>query len=135
MERYRPYRKMASTCRTRPVARKRVVWSKVKSEPILEGRYQVRTLRRELIEEAAELWRSAHPELYSSPLEFLLDPDQYEPRIALEETLEADASNKVYCMTVVEVLQTGKVVSATLLIKYEKTASAVGALHCAMESS
>ncbi len=120
MEKYHTYRKMASTCQTRPVREKRVIWSKVESEPFLEGRYQVRPLRRDLIGPAAELWRSAYPEIYGSPHEFLLDPDQYEQRIALEETWEEDANEKVYCMTVVEELETCKVVSATLLTKYEK---------------
>jgi len=115
-----PYRKMARTCRTRPVSPKRIVWTRFESQPIVNGRFQVKPLRRGLIESAAALFRLAYPEIYGSPHEFLLDPEQYEKLIALEETWEQDAANKVYCMTVVEELATRKVVSATLLTKYEK---------------
>lgn len=120
MARSQPYRKMASTCRTRPVGEKHITWSKVQSEPFLDGQFQVRTLRRDLIFEAAKLWRLAYPEIYGSPHEFLLHPDQYESRIALEDNWEEDRHTKVYCMTVVEELKTARVVSATLLTKYEK---------------
>lgn len=115
-----PYRKMAATCRTRPVREKSVTWTRVETEPFLDGRCQVRPLRRELVESAAHLWRRAYPELYGSPHEFLLDPDRYEALIALEDTWEEDSRSKVYCMTVVEELQTRRVVSATLLTKFER---------------
>lgn len=115
-----PYRKMARTCRTRPVADKQIRWPRFDTEPIVDGRFQVRPLRRSLITSAADLFRLAYPELYGSPHEFLLDPEQYEKLVALEDYWEQDAKNKVYCMTVVEELAAAKVVSATLLTKYEK---------------
>jgi len=115
-----PYRKMAKTCRTRPVAPKRIVWTRLESRPLVDGRFQVKPLRRGLFASAAALFRRAYPEIYGSPHEFLLDPEQYEKLVALEETWEQDAQNKVYCMTVVEELAAEKVVSATLLTKYEK---------------
>lgn len=115
-----PYRKMATTCRTRPVSQKRVVWTRFESQPIVDGRFQVRPLRRGLIDSAAALFRRAYPEIYGSPHEFLLDPAQYERLIALEDNWEQDAKTKVYCMTVVEELAAQKVVSATLLTKFEK---------------
>ena len=115
----RPYKKMASTCRTRPIQQKRVVWTKVESEPFDQGRYQVKALRSSLVKSAAELWRLAYPELYGSPHEFLLDPDRYEPAVALEETWVEDAAKKVHCMPVVVELETERVISASLLTKYE----------------
>jgi hypothetical protein len=118
--RSRPYRKMATSCRTRVPREKRVIWTKIESEPFGNGKYQVRPLRRELIKSAAELWCAAYPELSGSPHEFMLYPEQSEMLVALEDRWEQDSANKVYCMTVVEELETCKVVSATLLTKYEK---------------
>lgn len=120
MELSNPYRKMASTCRTRPPREKRLIWTKVETEPLLGGRYQAKPLRHELIESAAQLWRMAYPELRGSPHEFLFDPDRCEQLMALEDTWEEDSRTKVYCMTVVEELDTRKVVSATLLTKFER---------------
>jgi hypothetical protein len=115
-----PYQKMATTCRTRPIGQKRIRWTTVESEPFMDGKYAVSALRRDLIEPAVNLWAAAYPELYGSPHEFLFDPDQYEKLIALKETWEEDAVSKVYCMTVVEEIETRRVVSATLLTKFEK---------------
>ena len=117
---YRPYRDMAKTCKTRPIRERRIAWTKIESTPFRDGLYQVKPLRKSLIESAAELWRSAYPELYGSPHEFLLDPDQYERLLAIEETWEKDARTKVYCMPVVVELETGNVVSASMLTKFEK---------------
>lgn len=116
----RPYRQMAKTCRTRAPREKRVTWPRVKTEPCCGGRYQVRHLRRDLVETAARLWRKAYPELYGSPHEFLFDPARVEEWVALEESWDRDSLSKVYCMTVLEELETAKVVAATLLTKYEK---------------
>lgn len=115
-----PYRKMATSCRTRPIREKRITWVKVESEPLIDGKYQVRVLRRGLIDSAAKLWRAAYPELHGSPHEFLLDPEHCERLVALEDSWEEDSRNKVYCMTVVEELETQKVVSASLLTKFDR---------------
>ncbi len=116
----RPYRKMAASCRTRPLRDKRITWIKVEPEPLVDGKYQVGPLRRELIESAAHLWRTAYPELYGSPHEFILDPEHTERLVALADNWEEDSRNKVYCMTVVEEVETRNVVSATLLTKFER---------------
>ncbi|MDY0038959.1 MAG: hypothetical protein RBS57_01510 [Desulforhabdus sp.] len=120
MQRSKPYKKMASTCRTRPVSKKQITWHRFDSAPFLHGRFQVRPLRRQLIQSAAAFWRLSYPEIYGSPHEFLLDPAEYEKLVALEDTWDLDAGKKVYCMTVVEELDKAEVVSATLLTKYEK---------------
>lgn len=111
---------MAVTCETRPIRKKHITWIKTESEPFHEGRYQVKTLRRDLIESAAEMWRSAYPEIYGSPHEFMLDPEMYEKMVALEETWEKDSTGKVYCMPVLVELKTEKVLCASLLTKIEK---------------
>lgn len=115
-----PYRRMATTCRTRPPKEKRIKWTRIETEPSHNGAYQVRPLRRGLLAAAAQFWRKAYPELYGSPHDFLFDPDQTERLVALEEAWEEDSVSKTYCMTVVEELRTAEIVSGTLLTKYEK---------------
>ena len=120
LEKSRPYRKMATTCKTRSVKEKHIVWPKM--EPVIckGGMYRVTLLRRGLIDGAAKLWTLAYPELYGSPHEFLLDPEQYERWIALEDSWAEDAGKKVYCMSVVEKIESGEVVSSSVLTKFDK---------------
>ncbi len=115
----RPYREMATTCETRPTREKRVVWNRFESERFEHGRFQVKVLSRDLIDSAARLWRNSYPELYGSPQEFLFLPERYEAHFALEETWDDDYDKKVYLMPVVVELETRKVVSASVLTKYE----------------
>jgi hypothetical protein len=115
-----PYREMATTCKTRPVREKKVVWRRFESEPFENGRFQAKTLSRNLIRSAASLFHRAYPEVYGSPHEFVLMPERYEELIALNETWEEDSHRKVYCMPVVVEVETQRVVSATMLTKVEK---------------
>lgn len=115
-----PYRKMATTCRTRPVSLKRITWPKLDPVEVELGKYRVTLLRTDLVESAARLWRLGYPELYGSPHEFLLDPGEYSRWVALWERWENDARDKVYCMAVLEDVTTGEVVSGSVLTKYEK---------------
>ncbi len=119
MSRSQPYEKMGSTCRTRAPVEKGIRWTVPKMGPFGDDLYRVGVLRKSLVESAAELWRTSYPEVCGSPHEFLLDPDRYEPLIAMRETWEEDSQSKVYCMSVVEEAATGKVVGATLLTKFE----------------
>ncbi|ROQ92076.1 hypothetical protein [Desulfosoma caldarium] len=120
MKESRPYRKMGSTCRTRSVTEKKIIWPRV--EPVLleDGQYRVGLLRQDLVESAARLWRLGYPELYGSPHEFLLDPEQYEQWVALWDRWDEDARSKVYCMAVLEEVQTGQVLSGSVLTKFER---------------
>lgn len=120
MSPYEPYRRMAVTCRTRPIQEKQVVW--VKPEPKLHrnGRFVARALSRQDIEAAAELWRWAYPELYGSAHDFILYPEEYEPRIALVETWDRDCRSKPFCMLVAEEVATGRLVAGSLMTKLDK---------------
>ena len=64
---------MAATCQTRPIREKHVVRTKIESDPFRKDRFHLKTLRRELIKSAAELRRSAYPEIYGSPLEMIIE--------------------------------------------------------------
>jgi hypothetical protein len=116
----KPYREMATTCKTRPIKDKKIVWKRFESEPFEQGRFQAKSLCRDLVDSAASLFRQSYPEIYGSPHEFVLMPERYEGLIALEETWEQDGRSRVYCMPVVVELETEKVVAATMLTKFEK---------------
>ena len=58
-----PYREMATTCKTRPIKEKKVVWKRFESEPFEDGRFQVKVLSKKLIDSAASLFRNAYPEV------------------------------------------------------------------------
>jgi hypothetical protein len=116
----KPYREMATTCKTRPTKEKRVVWHGFESEVFEHGRFQVKLLSEEFMESAARLWQSSYPELYGSPHEFLFVPERYPAHFALEESWDEDHDRKVHCMPVVVELEHDKVVSATVLTKYER---------------
>ncbi len=117
---YRPFRRMGQSCRTRPIANKQVLWVRPEPEPLLEGRFIGRALARPDIEAAAELWRLSYPEVYGSEHDFILYPEDYEPRLALAETWEKDALEKKYCMLVAEEAASGRLAAATLMAKFDK---------------
>ncbi|MEJ5329392.1 MAG: hypothetical protein WHT07_04500 [Desulfobaccales bacterium] len=117
---YRPFREMARTCETRPIREKRVKW--VRPEPRLsrDGRFLARLLRRQELTAAAELWRTAYPELYGSVHDFLLFPEECEARVALEDTWQDDALHKPCLMLVAEEKATGRLAAATLMTKTDR---------------
>jgi len=117
---HRPYRPMAQTCHTRPLADKQVLW--VHPAPRLhpQGRFLGRTLRQADVGAAAELWRASYPEVYGSVHDYLLYPEDYPERMALEETWEADTRGKPHCMLVVEEIDTGRLVAASLMTKCDR---------------
>lgn len=120
MSRYRPYRRMAQTCRTRPIREKQVRWPPPEPQTYLKGRFVGRVLSRRDIEEAAELWRWAYPEIYGSSHDFLLYADEYAARIALAEEWDADSLHKPCCMLVAEEVGASRLAAATLMTKFDK---------------
>lgn len=117
---YRPFREMARTCRTRPLQEKRVRWVRPEPKTSRDGRFLVRLLRRQEFEAAAELWRTAYPELYGSVHDFLLFPEDYASRMALDDTWEEDASHKPCLMLVAEEKRSGRLAAATLMTKMDR---------------
>ncbi len=120
MTRYRPYHPMGRSCLTRPIRDKQVVW--VRPEPRLskDGRFVARPLHLAEIEAAAELWRQAYPEVYGTDHEFILFPEDYEPRLIFADTWEQEAKAKKYCMLVVAEIATGRLAAGSLMTKFDK---------------
>ena len=96
-----PYREMATTCSTRPLAEKKIVWKRFESEPFEKGTFQAKVLSERFIDSAASVFRKAYPEVYGSPHEFVLIPERYAGHIAFDENWEEDSRSKVCCMSVV----------------------------------
>ncbi|MFQ6051261.1 MAG: hypothetical protein ACE5K4_06165 [Candidatus Hydrothermarchaeota archaeon] len=120
MSKYRPFKEMGKTCKTRKIRDKRVIWPDFSSKPFFKGKYRVRMIGRDDVEEVAELWRQSYPEIYGSPYEFILFPEEYEEKVALKETWERDRINKKHCMPVVEEIETRKLVTVAMLTKEDK---------------
>ncbi len=120
MSKYRPFKEMGKTCKTRKIKEKKVIWPDFTLGPFLNGKYRVRMIGRGDVEEVAELWRQSYPELYGSPYEFVLFPEEYEEKVALRETWDGDRLNKKHCMPVVEETETRKLVTVALLTKEDK---------------
>lgn len=119
MSKYKPFREMAKTCKTREIEEKKVVWPKFHLESYL-GRYRARILREADLEKAAELWRAGYPEVYGSNYDFVLYPERIREKVALEESWDADRYEKEFCMVVAEELETSRLVGAALLRKDDK---------------
>lgn len=130
MGRYRPFRDMGATCRTREIGEKKVVWVDYTSPPFFRKRFRVRQIGLADVEATAELWRQGYPEIYGSPHEFLLFPEKYAALVALRETWAEDAVNKRYCVPVVEELATGRLVAAALLTKEDMNLQIEASLIC-----
>lgn len=120
MSGYRPFREMATTCRCRPIKPKEVVWLDYESPPFIKGQFRSRQIGRADVPRVAELWRHAYPEVYGSPHEFILFPEEYESLVALKDTWEEDCRRKRFCIPVVEEIATGRLVGAALLAKEDK---------------
>jgi len=120
MSPYRPYRRMGQSCLTRPIREKVVRWVKPEPRHHLNGRFVGRALSRQDVEAAAEIWRQAYPELYGSTHDFMLFPEEYETRMALMETWEADSLAKPCCMLVAEETAGGRLAAATLMTKMDQ---------------
>ena len=118
MSEYHPYAEMGKTCETRHIEHKRVIWPYLDRD--FTEKFRGRVLSRADIDEVTELWRVCYPEVYGSSQDWILYPQEYAQKVALKDSWADDASNKAYCITVVEDTQEGKLASATMYAKTDK---------------
>jgi len=133
MENYQSYSHMGKTCATRPIGDKRIVWPFI-DETLLNGKFKGRMIGENDFEKAAELWRSAYPEIFgsSSKYEWLLYPDQYKGRVALSEHWQEDKTGKDFCMPIIEDISSGMLVAGALYTKDDRNLHvefSFGAIH------
>ena len=119
MDKYRPFAKMGKTCQTREIREKKVIWPYAEKDHF-GGKFKSRFICRADIDEVAELWRVSYPEIYGSSYEWIFFPEEYEDKVALKEAWEKDSVNKIYCMSVVEEVETKKLVAVALWTKDDK---------------
>ena len=133
IEQYQPYSPMGKTCATRPIHDKKVTWPYV-PEDMINGRFKRRMINQKDFDKAAELWRSAYPEIYgsSSKYEWLLYPEQYGGKVAVSEHWQEDRMEKAFCMPVVEDVLSGVLAGGALYSKDDRNLHvefSFGAIH------
>lgn len=131
MDKCRPYAKMGRTCKTRAIPEKKVIWPDINKD-ILQGKFKIRPLCRGDINKVVELWKMSYPELYGGSHEWMLIPEEYEEKVTMQETWKDDSVNKKYAMIVIEEIETGNIITATLFTKDDKNLhvdGTFGAMH------
>ncbi|MHA2275262.1 MAG: hypothetical protein ACXAC2_05825 [Candidatus Kariarchaeaceae archaeon] len=131
MEKYRPYRTMGTTCETREIKDKKVVWPHF-DKILFNGKYRLRILKKADVKEAAELWKMCYPELFGSSHKYawVLDPDQYENKIPFQENWEETKASKDHCMSALEDLKEKKLVSLSMITKDDQNLQIEYSLGC-----
>ncbi len=119
MSKYKPFREMGKTCKSREIKDKKVVWPRFDVPSLMKGRFRVRTIGRSDLEKAAEFWRSSYPEVYGSDYGFLLYPEEIEKRAALADNWEEDRINKPHLVIVLEEIASGTFVTSAMLTKFD----------------
>jgi len=120
MRPYRPYAEMGTTCRTREIGKKKIVWPEVQPKPICDGHFTLRAIGRDDVERAAEFWRASYPEVYGSPHEWMLEAGEYEARVAFTESWKRDSQGKPNAMLVAEEVRTGALAMGSMLTKFDQ---------------
>jgi hypothetical protein len=115
---YKPYGKTTSSCESREIREKRIVWPDMTKKDLGNG-VAARIIEKKDIENVAEFWRDSYPEIYGSQHEWLLHPEKYEGRVALKDNWKEDSKNKLYFMSIGESEKTGKVMFGNMVTKYD----------------
>lgn len=119
MSKYKPFREMGKTCKSREIKDKKVIWPRFDVPSLLKGRFRVRTIGRLDLDKTAEFWRSSYPEVYGSDYGFLLYPEEIEKRAALVDNWEEDRIKKQHLVIVLEEVSSGDFVTSAMLTKFD----------------
>jgi hypothetical protein len=120
MRPYRPYADMGTSCLRREIGEKKVVWPEAKERSICDGNFTLRAIGRNDVDRAAEFWRASYPEVYGSIHGWMLDPGEYEQRVAFKENGKSDFENKPNAMLMAEENRTGDIAMASMLTKFDQ---------------
>ncbi|MFV2016275.1 MAG: hypothetical protein ACC656_12655, partial [Candidatus Heimdallarchaeota archaeon] len=126
-----PYAKMGTTCETREIEKKQIIWPKFEKS-ILGNKFKIRMLHRIDAEEVSMLWRRSYPELYGSSIRYdwVFYPTKYEEKIAFLDNWDAALNDKIHCMSIVEELETKKIIAASMLTKDDQNLQVEYSLGC-----
>jgi len=117
---YQPYKQMGKSCALRKIMNKRIVWPLINYMDPNEPNFRLRAITRKDIEAVAELWRASYPEVYGSVHEWILDPDEYEKRVAFAENWDEHSVTRPHTVIVGEDLQSEKIVMSSIYTKWDK---------------
>lgn len=114
----RPYRQMATTCRTRPIDSAPLQWP-----PLPPLTAELADLRWDFVSQKeipliADVWKEGYPELIGSSFDFLFHPEMYKGNILLRENYEQDRYDRNRSMIRWE--KSGAIVMAMMLTKWDE---------------
>jgi hypothetical protein len=110
---------MGTGCQTREIRDKKIVWPATEDTLICNGKFILRVIGNSDVRNVAELWRTSYPEVYGSIHGWMLYPEEYRKKVALKEDWESDSKKKVHAMLVAEEINTGCLVMASMLTKFD----------------
>lgn len=125
------YSNMGKTCKTRVIKKKQIVWPKFEMD-LPNNKFKIRMLNKVDTEEVSKLWRKSCPELYGSSIRYdwVHDPDQYEKKITFSENWDDADNDKIHCMSIIEEVETKKIIGASMLTKDDRNLHVEYSLGC-----
>ena len=114
----RPYRQMATTCRTRPINSVPLQWPPL---PLPTDKYEGLEwgfISEGEVELVADIWKRGYSELIGSSLDFIFHPEMYKGNILLRENYEQDKYDRNRAMIRWE--RSGTIVRAMMLRKWDE---------------
>ena len=117
---YQPYRKMGQSCELREIGGKKIVWPMIENMDPGDTDFRLRAIRRTDLEAVAELWRISYPEVYGSVHEWILDPTEYEKRVAFAENWAEHAATRPHAVMVGEDARSDRIVMSSIYTKWIK---------------
>ena len=117
---YQPYRKMGQSCELREIGGKKIVWPMIENMDPGDTDFRLRAIRRTDLEAVAELWRISYPEVYGSVHEWILDPGEYEKRVAFAENWAEHAATRPHAVMVGEDVRSDRIVMSSIYTKWDQ---------------
>jgi len=117
---YQPYKKMGKSCELREIRDKKVVWPLIDQVDPENPNFRLRAITRNDLDAVAELWRASYPEVYGSVHEWILDPKEYEDRVAFAENWADHSSTRPHAVMVGEDIAAKKIVMSSIYTKWDR---------------
>lgn len=117
---YKPYHQMGNSCELRKAGEKKVVWPLLDYVDPGNPDFRIRTITRNDLEAVAGLWLASYPEVYGSVHEWILDPEEYEDRVAFFEDWEEHSVTRPHAVMVGEMVESKKIVMSSIYTKWDQ---------------
>jgi len=117
---YQPYKKMGKSCELREIRDKKIVWPLIDQVDQQNPNFRLRAITRNDLDAVAELWRASYPEVYGSVHEWILDPKEYEERVAFAENWADHSVSRPHAVMVGEDIAAKKIVMSSIYTKWDQ---------------